>query len=164
MSLKRWALIAVLAAFTWGAWWFLSRSLQLAQDTADEFHARAYIRQIDERQLGFSKDNPARGFACNLDDLRHAGLPPASETKYTFELHCEIREQGPETTYLVDAYPADKRVKGVWGFWVFCSDQTREVWGELSRENMQDSLSESEKTGSYDFEKICRRNHHSSKQ
>jgi hypothetical protein len=47
--------------------------------------------------------------------------------------------------YLVVAYPADKRVKGVWGFQVFCSDQTGEIWGELSRENMRDNLSESEK-------------------
>jgi hypothetical protein len=164
MSLKRWTLLVVLALFSWGGWWFLSRAFKLARDTADQSHARAYIKQIDETQLRFVKDNPPRGFACKLDDLQRAGLPTAFGSKYTFELQCEGREQPPEMGYLVIAYPADKQIDGIWGFWVFCSDQSGEIWGELSREKMQDHPSESEKTGLYDFERICRRNHHSSKQ
>ncbi|MGA7968354.1 MAG: hypothetical protein WA800_13605 [Terriglobales bacterium] len=163
MSLKRWTLLVVLALCSWGGWWFLSRAFKLARDTADQSRARAYIKQIDERQLRFAKDNPAQGFACQLDDLLRAGLPSAVGSKYTFELHCEKREQSPEMGYLVTAYPADKQIDGVWGFWVFCSDQSGEIWGELSRESMQDYPNESEKAGLYDFERICRRNHHASK-
>jgi hypothetical protein len=164
MSVKRWSLVVLLAFCTWGGWWFLSRSWELARDTADESHARVYIKRIDDVQKGFLKDNPRQGFACQLDDLRRAGLRSPSESKYNFELHCDKRERLPETEYLVIAYPADKRVKGAWGFRVFCSDQTGEVWSNLSREDMRDNLSEAEKAGLYDFEGICRRNHHSSRQ
>lgn len=164
MSVKRWSLLVLLALCTWGGWWFLSRAFELARDTAYESHARAYIKRIDEVQKGFLKDNPGQGFACKLDDLRRAGLASPSENKYNFELHCDKRERPPETEYLVVAYPADKRVKGVWGFQLFCSDQTGEIWGELSRGNMRDNLSESEKAGLYDFKGICRRNHHPSRQ
>ncbi|MGB6249225.1 MAG: hypothetical protein WBF54_08925 [Terriglobales bacterium] len=163
MSLKRWSLLVLLALCTWGAWWFLSRAWALARDTADQSHARAYIKRVDEAQKGFLKDNPGQGFACKLDDLRRAGLASPSESKYNFELHCDKRERLPQTEYLVVGYPADKRVKGEWGFWVFCSDQTDEIWGELSREDMRNNLSESEKAGLYDFEGICRRNHRSSR-
>jgi hypothetical protein len=164
MSANRWSLLVLLALCTWGGWWFLSRAFGLARDTSYESHARAYIRRVDEAQKGFLKENPGQGFACKLDDLRHAGLASPSENKYNFELHCDRRERPPEMEYLVVAYPADKRVKGVWGFQVFCSDQTGEIWGELSRENMRDNLSESEKAGLYDFEGICRRNRHASRQ
>ena len=47
-----------------------------------ESHARAYIKHIDEVQRGFLRDNPRQGFACQLDDLRLAGLRPPSESKY----------------------------------------------------------------------------------
>jgi hypothetical protein len=164
MSVKRWGLLILLALCTWAGSWFLYRAWELARDTADESHARAYIKHIDEVQKGFHKDNPRQGFACQLDDLRRAGLPSSSESKYNFELHCDKRERPPEMEYLVIAYPADKRVKGVWGFRVFCSDQTGEVWSELSREDMRSNLSEAEKAGLYDFEGICRRNRHSSRQ
>jgi len=164
MSVKRWSLLVLLALCTWGWWRFLSRAWELARNTADESHARAYIKDIDEVQKGFLKDNPGQGFACILDDLRRAGLPSPSGNKYNFELHCDKRERPPEMEYLVVAYPADKRVRGVWGFWVFCSDQTGDIWGELSREDMRNNLSESEKVGSYDFEGICRRNRHPSRQ
>jgi hypothetical protein len=164
MSVKRWTLLVLLALCTWGAWWFLSRTWERARDEADESHARAYIKRIDDVQKGFLKDNPGQGFACKLDDLRLAGLASPSENKYNFELHCDKRERPPEMEYLVVGYPADKRVKGVWGFWVFCSDQTGEIWGELSREDMRNNLSGSEKGGLYDFEGICRRNRHSSRQ
>jgi hypothetical protein len=164
MSVKRWSLVILLASCTWGGWWFLFRSFALARITASESRARAYVKRIDEVQKEFLKDNPGQGFACKLDDLRRAGLASLSENKYNFELHCDKRQTPPEMEYLVVAYPANKRAKGVWGFQVFCSDQTGEIWGELSRENMQDSLSESERAGVYDFEQICRRNRHSSRQ
>jgi hypothetical protein len=164
MSVKRWSLLVLLALCAWGAWWFLSRAFALARDTAYESRARAYIKRIDEVQKGFLKNNPEQGFACKLDDLRRAGLASPSENKFNFELHCGRRGGPPEMEYLVVAYPADKRVQGVSGFQVFCSDQTGEIWGELSRENMRDNLSESETAGVYDFEGICRRNRHSSRQ
>jgi hypothetical protein len=119
------------------------------------------MKRIEEAQNGFARDNPIRGFACHLDDLRRAGLRAPSESKYSFELHGDNREKLPETGYLLIAYPADKRARGVWGFWVFCSDQTGEGWSGLSREDMQNNLSETEKAGLYDFEGICRRNRHS---
>jgi hypothetical protein len=164
MSVKRWSFLVLLALCTSAGWWFLFRAWELARDTADESNARAYIQRIDEVQKGFLKDNPRQGFACRLDDLRRAGLASPSGSKYNFELHCDKRDRPPETEYLVLAFPADKRVKGVWGFWVFCSDQTGEIWGELSREHMRNNLSESEKAGLYDFEGICRRNRHPSRQ
>ncbi len=164
MTLKRVSLLVLLALCTWGGWWFLSRTLERARDEADASHAQAYMKRIDEAQQGFAKDNPTRGFACQLDDLRRAGLPSSSESKYNFELHCDKRKKPPEMEYLTVAYRADKRVKGVWGFWVFCSDQTGEIWSNLSREDMWDSLSETEKVGLYDFEGICRRNHPTSRQ
>jgi hypothetical protein len=164
MSSKRWSLLVVLALCTWGGWWFLPRAFERARDEADESHAQAYLKRIDETQKGFVRANPTRGFACKLDDLRRAGLPSPSDNRYSFELHCDSREKPPEMEYLVFAYPANKRVKGVWGFRVFCSDQTSKIWSNLSREDMRDNLSESEKAGSYDFEGICRRNHHSSRQ
>jgi len=159
MSVKRLSLLVLVALCIWGGWWFLSRTWERAKDEAAASHAQAYLKQIDERQTEFARNNPTRGFACQLDDLRRAGLRPPSEGKYDFELHCHNGEKLPEMDYLVAAYPADKRVKGVWGFWVFCSDQTGEIWGSLSRENMRDNLSEAEKAGLYDFEAICRRSH-----
>jgi hypothetical protein len=161
MNVKSWSLLVLLALCTWGGWWFLSHTWELARDTADESHARAYLKRIGEVQKGFLKDNPGKGFACDLDDLRRAGLAPLLRKRYNVELHCDKPEKPPQIEYLVAAYPADKRVKGVWGFQVFCSDQTGEIWGELSRENMRNNLSESEKAGSYDFERICRRNRNS---
>lgn len=163
MSVKRWILLAVLALCAWGGWWFLSRAFALARDTAYQSRARVYIKRIDQVQKEFMKDNPGQGFACRLDDLRRAGLASPSESKYNFELQCDKRTT-PEMEYLVVAYPADKRVKEVWGFQVFCSDQTGVIWGELGRETMQDKLSESERAGVYDFEAICRRNRHPSRQ
>ena len=121
------------------------------------------MKRIEAAQNGFARDNPTRGFACQLEDLRRAGLRSPSENKYNFELHCANRET-PEMGYLLIAYPADKRAKGVWGFWVFCSDQTGESWSSLSREDMRNNLSETEKAGLYDFEGICRRNRHSARQ
>jgi hypothetical protein len=97
MSVRRWSLLVLLALSIWGGWWFLSRALELARDTADESHARAYIKRIDEVQKGFLRDNPRQRFACQLDDLRLAGLRPPSESKYNFELHCDKRERLPET-------------------------------------------------------------------
>ena len=164
MSVRRWSSLLPLALCAWGGWWFLSHACGLAKETADESDARAYIARIDEAQKQFLRDNPGQRFACKLDDLRHTGLAPPSENKYNFELHCDQRESPPTTEYLVVAYPADERVKGVWEFHVFCSDQTGEIWGELSREHMRNNLSESEKTGRYDFAEICRRNHHSSRE
>ena len=163
MSLKRWSLLVALALCTWGGWWFLSRAFKLAKDTADESHARAYVKRIDEAQKGFVRANPTRGYACRLDDLQRAGLPSPSESVYNFEIYCDNPDKLSEIGYLVVAYPADKRVKGVWGFQVFCSDQTGEIWGELSREDMRNNLSESEKAGLYDFKRICLRNHHPSR-
>jgi hypothetical protein len=157
MSVKRWSLFVLLGWCICGGSWFLSRSLKLARETANQSDARAYVKRIDEAQTGFAKNNPASGFACRLDDLRHAGLQSPSESKYDFELHCDMRKKSPEMEYLVAAYPADKRADGVWGFWVFCSDQTGKIWGELSREEMRNNLSRSEKAGLYDFEGICRR-------
>ncbi len=89
MTLKRVSLLVLLALCTWGGWWFLSRTLERARDEADASHAQAYMKRIDEAQQGFAKDNPTRGFACQLDDLRRAGLPSSSESKYNFELHCD---------------------------------------------------------------------------
>lgn len=163
MSLKRLSLMVALGFCIWAGWRFLSRAWELARDTADASHAQAYMKRIDQTQKRFTQDNPTRGFACQLDDLRRTGLPSPSDSKYTFELHCDNRNNLPETGYSVVAYPADKRVKGVWGFRVFCSDQTGEIWSNLSREDMRDNLSETEKAGLYDFERICRRNHHSSR-
>ena len=164
MTLKRLSLLVVLAFCTLAGWWFLSRTWERARDEADASHAQAYMIRIDEAQKEFARDNPTRGFACQLDDLRRAGLRSASESKYKFELHCDNRGKLPDVEYLAIAYPADKRVKGVWGFWVFCSAQTGEIWGNLSREDMRDNLSETEKAGLYDFEGVCRRDHHSSRQ
>jgi hypothetical protein len=164
MTLKRLSLLVLLAVCTWGGWWFLSRTWERARDEADASHAQAYMKRVDETQQGFAKDNPTRGFACQLDDLRRTGLPSSAESKYNFELHCDKRKKPPEMEYLVVAYPADKRVKGVWGFWVFCSDQTGEIWSNLSREDMRDNPSETEKAGLCDFEGICRRNHPASRQ
>lgn len=164
MNLKRLSLLVALGLSVWVGWWFLSRSLALARETADASHARVYLKRIDQLEKQFAQDNPTRSFACQLDDLRRAGLPSQSESKYNFELHCENQENGAATKYLVAAYPADKRVNGVWGFRVFCSDQTGEIWSSLSREEMRDNLSETEKAGRYDFEQICRRNHHFSGQ
>ena len=161
MSLKHLSLLVVLVLCGWAGWWFLSSAWELARDTADASHARAYMKRIDQAQKQFARDNPTRGFACQLDDLRRAGLPSPPDSKYDFELHCDNRKNDPETEYLFVAYPADKRVKGVWGFTVFCSDQTGEIWSSLSRETMRDNLSGTEKAGIYDFERICRRNHHS---
>jgi hypothetical protein len=163
MNVKRWSLLVLLALCGWGVWWFLSRAFEMARDAAYESDARAFIKHINEAQKGFLKDNPGQGFACKLDDLRRAGLASPSENKYNFELHCDKPERSRANEYLVAGYPADKRVKGVWGFQVFCSDQTDEIWGELSREKMRDNLSESEKAGLYDFGRICRRNRHSSR-
>ena len=101
MSVKRWSLLVLLALCSWGGWWFLSRAFELARETADESHARAYIRRIDEAQKGFLKDNPGQGFACKLDDLRRAGLASPSENKYSFELCCDRGERPPEMEYLV---------------------------------------------------------------
>jgi hypothetical protein len=159
MSLKRWVLLPLLALGAWGGWWFFSRVLELAKDTADESHARAYIKQIAEAQKLYLSDNPTEGFACGLDDLRRAGLPSPPENQYIFELHCDNRKKTPEAEYWAVAYPADKRIKGAWGFSLVCSDQTGEIWGGLSREHVRDSPSESEKAGLYDFEAICRRSH-----
>jgi hypothetical protein len=164
MSFKHLSLLVALAFCTWGGWWFLSRTWERARDEADASRAQAHMKRIDEAQTRFARDNPTRGFACQLDDLRRADMQSPSESNYNFELHCDNREKLPEIEYLVIAYPADKRVKGVWGFWVFCSDQTAEIWSSLSREDMRDNLSETEKAGLYDFEGICRRNHHSSRQ
>lgn len=160
MTVKRFSLLALVAFFIWGVWWFLSRSRERARDEAEASRAQLYLRQIDERQREFARNNPTRGFACQLDDLLRASLRPPTEGKYKFELYCHRGEKPTETAYMVAAYPADKRVKGVWGFWVLCSDQTGDIWGSLSREDMRDSLSESEKAGLYDFELICRRSHH----
>jgi hypothetical protein len=163
MTVKRFSLLVLVAFFLWGVWWFLSRSWDRARDEAEASRAQLYLTQIDERQSEFARNNPTRRFACQLDDLLRAGLRPPTEGKYKFELYCHQGEKPTETDYLVAAYPTDKRVKGVWGFWVLCSDQTGEVWGSLSREGMRDSLSESEKAGLYDFELICRRGHHASR-
>jgi len=163
MSLKRLSLLVTLGFCIWAGWWFPSRAWELARDTADASHAEAYMKRIDQMQKRFGQDNPTQGFACQLDDLRHGGLSSPSESKYSFELYCDNRKD-PRTGYLVVAYPEDKRVKGVWGFRVFCSDQTGEIWSNLSREDMRDNLSEREKAGLYDFERICRRNHHFSRQ
>jgi len=159
MSVKRLSLLALVAFCTWGGWWFLSRAWERARDEAEASRAQLYLKQINEGQREFARNNPTRGFACQLDDLRGGGLRPPSERTYDFELHCHNEEKPPATEYLVAAYPADKRVKGVWGFWVFCSDQSGEVWGSLSREDMRGNLSETEKAGLYDFQAICRRNH-----
>jgi hypothetical protein len=164
MNLKRLSLLFALGFCIWAGWWFLSRAGELARDTADASHAQEYVRRIDQTQKRFAQDNPTRGFACQLDDLRRIGLHSPSDSKYTFELHCDNQKNPLETGYLVVAYPGDKRVKGVWGFRVFCSDQTGEIWSNLSREDMRDNLSETEKAGLYDFERICRRNHHFSRQ
>jgi len=159
MSLKRLSLMVALGFCIWGGWWFLSRAWELAIDTADESHAQAYMKRIDQTQTRFARDNPTRGFACQLDDLRRTGLPSPFDNKYTFELHCDNRKNPPEAAYSAVAYPTDKLVKGVWGFRVFCSDQTGEIWSNLSREGMRDNLSETEKAGVYDYERICHRNH-----
>jgi hypothetical protein len=159
MSVKRFSLLALVAFCICGGWWLLSRMWERARDEAEASRAKVYLKQIDEKQSEFARNNPTRGFACQLDDLLRAGLRPPTDGKYKFELHCDHREKPPEMDYLVAAFPADKRVKGVWGFWVFCSDQTGEIWGSLSREDMRDSLSETEKAGLYDFEVICRRSH-----
>ena len=159
MSVKRLSLMVLVAFCIWGGWWFLSRTWERARDEAEASRAQLYLKQIDNRQREFARNNPTLGFACQLDDLLQAGLRPPTEGTYEFELHCHHAEKPPETDYLVAAYPADKRVQGVWGFWVFCSDQTGEIWGSLSREHMRDSLSETEKAGLYDFQVICRRSH-----
>jgi hypothetical protein len=156
--------MVVLGFCAWAGWWFLSHAWELARETADASHAQAYIKRINQTQKRFAQDSQARRFACQFDDLRRAGLPTAPERKYNFQLHCDNRKSPPEIAYLVVAYPADKRVKGVWGFRVFCSDQTGEIWSNLSREEMRDDLSESERAGLYDLERICRRNHHVSEQ
>jgi hypothetical protein len=162
MSLKRFSLLVGLGLCVGAGWWFLSRAWRLARETSDASHAQAYLKQIDQAQKRFARDNPTRGFACQLDDLRRAGLPSSSDTKYNVELHCNKRMNLSETEYLVITYPADKRVTGAWGFRVFCSDQTGQIWSNLSREETQGSPSETEKAGVYDFERICRRNHNSS--
>lgn len=159
MSLKRLSLLVVLGFCAWAGWWFLSRAWELARDSADASHAQAHVKRIDQTQKRFAQDNLRRGFACQFDDLLRTGLPSLSHSKYNFELHCDNRQNPPETEYLVVAYPADKRVQGVWGFRVFCSDQTGEIWSNLTREDMGDNLSETEKAGLYDFERICRRYH-----
>jgi hypothetical protein len=161
MNLRSLSLLMVLGLCTWGGWWFLSRAFKLARETADQSHAQAYMKRINQAQNGFLRDNPAIGYACKVDDLRRAGLTSPSDSKHNFELYCDKQVKHPEMAYLLVAYPADKHVNGVWGFRVFCSNQTGDIWGELSRENMRDDLSESEKAGLYDFEKICRRNQHS---
>jgi hypothetical protein len=99
---------------------FCPRAWERARDETEASRAQLYLKEINEGQREFARNNPTRGFACQLDDLRRGGLRPPTERTYDFELHCHNEEKPPATEYLVAAYPADKRVKGVWGFWVFC--------------------------------------------
>src|ERR1017187_2209936 len=94
MSVKRWSLLVLLALCTWGGWWFLSRAFELARDTADESHARAYIKRIDEVQRGFLKRNPGQGFACKNSMICGAQVwhhPPKTNTTSNY---IAIREGG----------------------------------------------------------------------
>jgi hypothetical protein len=148
--------LAVLALFS-GASWFAARSMELAKDYAQEANARKSVEALNKAEGKIASINPARGFTCDLDELRIAGWSEPQATTYAFELHCDEERGIPQSSYFVSAYPADKRARGVWGFTVVCSDQSGRVWQSLSRDEMLTSPTESEKAGKFDFRSICYR-------
>lgn len=105
MSVKRLCLLALIAFCICGGWWFLSRAWERARDEAEASRAQLSLKQINEGQSEFARNNPTRGFACQLDDLLQAGLRPPTEGKYRFELHCHHGEKPPETFITIQKNP-----------------------------------------------------------
>jgi hypothetical protein len=152
-----WLAVLGIVVLLSGIAWFMTRTLRLAKDTAQEAHARQSVKALNEAEQKFARLNPVKGFTCDMVDLRNTGWSKPESSAYVFELHCGANSRPPHSTYLVSAYPIDKKARGVWGFPVVCSDQSGRIWRSLSRDEMRTSPTESEMAGKFDFESICNR-------
>lgn len=95
------------------------------------------LRSLNEFQNSYAASNPAKGFACQLPQLKPA--TPVGDTYdpneflltgtwggYKFELTgCRTNPNGVVTQYEVTAVPLEP---GKSGFRAFCTDQTGALW------------------------------------
>jgi hypothetical protein len=105
-------------------------------------HAVQNIKNLSSAERDFAAKHPNIGFACNLSDLAEQGLksPPdarsidpvlASGTKswYHFEIQCAQDLGETVARYTITAAPV---TPGRTGKFVFCTDQSGEIWHSQS--------------------------------
>jgi hypothetical protein len=105
------------------------------------------LRRLNQLQNSYAASHPAKGFACQLPELKPATLAgdtykpdellfdTGSQSGYKFTLTaCRTDSNGVVTQYQFTAVPLQP---GITGFRVFCADHTGAMWydSEGSAEN-----------------------------
>jgi len=99
------------------------------------------LRRLNQLQNSYAASHPAKGFACQLPELKPATpvgdtykpdellFTTGSQNGYKFAVTgCRPDLNGVVTQYQVTAVPLQR---GVTGFRVFCTDQSGATWDDL---------------------------------